>query len=126
AKPKGASTPSWSARGRSKRGPAPWRARWRHAPTSDRHLAKRGSEIVVCPGPWGPVRTISTHSWVRYLHAQRSWGCGCVRVRSEGFLFEEKPVYDWNHVPVGTVSEAVRDRKTGAARQLVLTLTPEA
>jgi len=47
-------------------------------------------------------------------------------VRSEGFLFEEKPVYDWNHVPVGTVSEAVRDRKTGAARQLVLTLTPEA
>jgi len=48
------------------------------------------------------------------------------RVRSEGFVFEQKPVYDWNHVPVGTVSGAVRDPKTRAARQLVLRLTPEA
>lgn len=48
------------------------------------------------------------------------------RVRSDGFVFEEKPVYDWNHVPVGTVRDAVRDPKTKAARQLVLTLTPEA
>jgi hypothetical protein len=48
------------------------------------------------------------------------------RVQSEGFVFEEKPVYDWNHVPVGTVSGAVRDPKTRAARQLVLRLTPEA
>jgi len=47
-------------------------------------------------------------------------------VQSEGFVFEEKPVYDWNHVPVGTVSGAVRDPKTRAARQLVLRLTPEA
>ena len=45
---------------------------------------------------------------------------------SEGFVFEKKPVYDWNHVPVGTVSGAVRDPKTRAARQLVLRLTPEA
>ncbi|GEM_PF-6920461 len=47
-------------------------------------------------------------------------------MQSEGFVFEEKPVYDWNHVPVGTVSGAVRDPKTRAARQLVLRLTPEA
>ena len=45
---------------------------------------------------------------------------------SEGFVFEKKPVYDWNHVPVGTVSGAVRDPKTRAASKLVLTLTPEA
>ena len=47
-------------------------------------------------------------------------------MQSDGFVFEEKPVYDWNHVPVGTVSGAVRDPKTRAARQLVLKLTPEA
>lgn len=48
------------------------------------------------------------------------------RLQSDGFVFEEKPVYDWNHVPVGTVSGAVRDPKTRAARQLVLRLSPEA
>ncbi|MEA3200728.1 MAG: hypothetical protein QOE90_2156 [Thermoplasmata archaeon] len=47
-------------------------------------------------------------------------------MQSEGFVFEEKPVYDWNHVPIGTVSGAVRDPKTRAARQLVLRLSPEA
>lgn len=47
-------------------------------------------------------------------------------MQSEGFVFEQKPVFDWNHVPVGTVSTAVRSPKTGAARQLVLTLSPEA
>lgn len=45
---------------------------------------------------------------------------------SEGFVFEEKPVFDWNHVPVGTVSQAHRDPKTKAARGFVLTLSPEA
>lgn len=47
-------------------------------------------------------------------------------MQSEDFLFEEKPVFDWNRVPVGTVSETRRDPKTREARQLVLTLTPEA
>ena len=47
-------------------------------------------------------------------------------MQSEGFVFERKPVYDWNHVPVGTVSGAVRDPKTRAASKLVLTLTREA
>lgn len=47
-------------------------------------------------------------------------------MQSDGFLFEQKPVFDWNHVPVGTVRTALRDPKTRAARQLVLTLTPEA
>lgn len=47
-------------------------------------------------------------------------------MQSDGFLFEQKPVFDWNHVPVGTVRSALRDPKTRAARQLVLTLTPEA
>lgn len=47
-------------------------------------------------------------------------------MQSEGFVFEQKPVFDWNHVPVGTVSSALRNPKTGAAQQLVLTLTPEA
>lgn len=47
-------------------------------------------------------------------------------MQSDGFLFEQKPVFDWNHVPVGTVRSALRDPKTRTARQLVLTLTPEA
>lgn len=47
-------------------------------------------------------------------------------MQPEGFVFEQKPVFDWNHVPVGTVSSALRNPKTGTAKQLVLTLTPEA
>lgn len=47
-------------------------------------------------------------------------------MQSEGFVFEKKPVFDWNHVPVGHIREAVRDPRTNAARQLVLTLSPEA
>jgi hypothetical protein len=47
-------------------------------------------------------------------------------LQSEGFVFEKKPVFDWNHVPVGTVSGAVRDPKTRAASKLLLTLSPEA
>lgn len=47
-------------------------------------------------------------------------------MQSEGFVFEEKPVFDWNRVPVGTVSSALRDPKTRTTRQLVLTLSPEA
>ena len=47
-------------------------------------------------------------------------------MQSEGFVFEQKPVFDWNHVPVGTVSTALRNPRTGATRQLVLTLSPEA
>lgn len=47
-------------------------------------------------------------------------------MQSEGFIFEQKPVFDWNHVPVGTVSTALRNPRTGATRQLVLTLSPEA
>ena len=47
-------------------------------------------------------------------------------VQSEGFVFDKKPVYDWNHVPVGHVTTTVRDPRTNATRQLVLTLSPEA
>ena len=47
-------------------------------------------------------------------------------MESEDFLFEAKPVFDWNRVPIGTVSETRRDPRTREARQLVLTLTPEA
>jgi hypothetical protein len=45
---------------------------------------------------------------------------------SEGFVLEQKPVFDWNHVPVGRVVTTRRDPKTHAATQLVLTLSPEA
>lgn len=48
------------------------------------------------------------------------------RMQSEGFVFEKKPVFDWNHVPVGHVTQTVRDPRTHATRQLVLTLSPEA
>lgn len=47
-------------------------------------------------------------------------------VQPDGFIFDKKPVYDWNHVPVGHVEQTLRDPKTNATRQLVLTLTPEA
>lgn len=47
-------------------------------------------------------------------------------VQPEGFVFDKKPVYDWNHVPVGHVESTTRDPKTNATRRLVLTLTPEA
>lgn len=47
-------------------------------------------------------------------------------MQPEGFVFDKKPVYDWNHVPVGHVAQTVRDPRTNAARQLVLTLSPEA
>lgn len=47
-------------------------------------------------------------------------------MRSEGFVFDKKPVYDWNHVPVGHVTDTVKDPRTHATRQLVLTLSPEA
>lgn len=47
-------------------------------------------------------------------------------MQSDGFVFEQKPVFDWNHVPVGTVSSALRNPRTGATRQLVLQLSPEA
>ena len=47
-------------------------------------------------------------------------------VQSEGFVFDKKPVFDWNHVPVGHVTTTVRDPRTNATRQLVLHLSPEA
>ena len=47
-------------------------------------------------------------------------------MQSDGFVFEQKPVFDWNHVPVGTVSTTLRHPRTGATRQLVLQLSPEA
>lgn len=47
-------------------------------------------------------------------------------MQPEGFVFDKKPVFDWNHVPVGHVAQTLRDPKTNATRQLVLTLTPEA
>lgn len=47
-------------------------------------------------------------------------------MQTEGFVFDRKPVFDWNHVPVGHVETTVRDPRTNATRQLVLTLSPEA
>lgn len=47
-------------------------------------------------------------------------------MQSEGFVFDKKPVFDWNHVPVGHVKETQRDPRTHATRNLVLTLSPEA
>lgn len=47
-------------------------------------------------------------------------------MQSDTPLFERKPVFDWNHVPVGTVQGTMRDPKTKDTRQLLLTLTPEA
>lgn len=45
---------------------------------------------------------------------------------TDGFVLEQKPVFDWNHVPVGRVTDARRDPKTRATTGLVLTLSPEA
>lgn len=47
-------------------------------------------------------------------------------MRSDGFILEQKPVFDWNHVPVGHVAAARRDPKTQTTTQLVITLSPEA
>lgn len=47
-------------------------------------------------------------------------------MQSEGFVFDKKPVFDWNHVPVGHISNTVKDPRTHATRQIVLTLSPEA
>lgn len=47
-------------------------------------------------------------------------------MQSEGFVFDQKPVFDWNHVQIGRVTTTRRDPKTNAARQLVLSLSPEA
>lgn len=47
-------------------------------------------------------------------------------MKHEGFVLDEKPVFDWNHVAVGKVVTTRRDPKTHATTQLVLTLTPEA
>lgn len=47
-------------------------------------------------------------------------------MQTEGFVFDKKPVFDWNHVPVGHVEETRRDPKTHTTRRLVLTLSPEA
>jgi hypothetical protein len=47
-------------------------------------------------------------------------------MQSEGFLLDEKPVFDWNKVPLGRVTTTRRDPKTRATTQLVLTLSPEA
>lgn len=44
----------------------------------------------------------------------------------DGFVLDEKPVYDWNRVPVGTVVDTRRDARTHAALELVVNLTPEA
>jgi hypothetical protein len=47
-------------------------------------------------------------------------------MQAEGFVLEEKPVFDWNKVPLGRVTTTRRDPKTRQATQLVLTLSPEA
>lgn len=45
---------------------------------------------------------------------------------SEPSVFDKKPVFDWNHVPVGHVASAVRDPKTRDTRHIVLTLSAQA
>ena len=47
-------------------------------------------------------------------------------MQSEPSVFDRKPVFDWNQMPVGTVASARRDPKTHATRQIVLQLSPEA
>lgn len=47
-------------------------------------------------------------------------------MQTESSAFEKKPVFDWNHKPIGHVADTRRDPKTHDTRQLVLTLTPEA
>lgn len=44
----------------------------------------------------------------------------------DGFLLEQKPVFDWNRVPLGHVSTAQRDPKTRAMKRITLELSPEA
>lgn len=47
-------------------------------------------------------------------------------MQSDDSVFERKPVFDWNQVPLGTVSTTNRNPKTRDTRGLVLRLTPEA
>ena len=43
-----------------------------------------------------------------------------------GFVLDDKPVFDWNRFPIGTVADLRKDPKTKATRQVVVSLTPEA
>lgn len=42
------------------------------------------------------------------------------------FILEDKVVYDWHRVPLGTVVDARRDPKTHATTSLIVNLTPDA
>lgn len=42
------------------------------------------------------------------------------------FVLEDKVVYDWHRIPLGTVVDAERDPKTHITRSLIVNLTPEA
>lgn len=46
--------------------------------------------------------------------------------RFEGFVLDEKPVFDWNRVPIGTVVDTRRDPRTNATRALIVNLNPQA
>ncbi len=43
-----------------------------------------------------------------------------------GFVLEDKPVFDWNRFPLGTVADIRKDPRTRATRHVVVTLSPEA
>lgn len=43
-----------------------------------------------------------------------------------GFILEDKPVYDWNRFPIGTVSDLRRNPRTKGTRQVVVNLSAEA
>lgn len=43
-----------------------------------------------------------------------------------GFILDDKPVFDWNRFPLGTVTDLRRDPKTRATRHVVVNLSPEA
>lgn len=42
------------------------------------------------------------------------------------FDLDQKPVFDWNRVPIGRVTQTQKDPKTHTTKRLLLTLSPEA
>ncbi|HVL49565.1 MAG TPA: hypothetical protein VM889_13495 [Candidatus Thermoplasmatota archaeon] len=43
-----------------------------------------------------------------------------------GFVLDDKPVFDWNHVPIGTVADIRKDPKTRSAREIIVNVSPDA
>ena len=45
---------------------------------------------------------------------------------TRSFFLEDKTVYDWHRIPLGTVVDAERDPKTNATKSLIVNLNREA